>query len=204
MAQKSKLAKILPTSFELVSFLLLAALILLLGNSYQMLNYFGLEQSGETLHASAGNAVTAGLSKLDNFAFTSQVVTFLIWAIVGVFCFSIVRGIAHMYSEVKFDNDLSSSRYVHPATFTKARFWKRVGMDFAVLVAALSLTVAVLYGLLAYLLPVSLAYTRSFVLGMTPGSTVELFAGFALVYVWLVVVDMCLRTVYHHRQLTLA
>lgn len=202
MFQNQKLLKVLPTSFELVALIFLDIMIVLLGNSHFLLTYFGLDSSNAVLREGAGAAVSQSLAHLDTLSLTDQVVTFLIWATVGIFCYSIVQSVAGVYHEVEFDRELSSSRYVHPATFTKAKFWKQVITDFVVLLATVIVIASLLYALLAYVLPIALAYCRAFIADMSLSSIGAVVIGLALLYVWLVLLDMCLRIVLHHRQLT--
>jgi hypothetical protein len=202
MLQNQKVLKVLPTSFELVALILLDIMIVLLGNSHALLTYFGLQSSNAVLQEGAGAAVTRSLAHLDSLSLTDQVVTFMIWAGVGIFCYSVVQSIAKVYHEVEFDRELSSSHYVHPATFTKAKFWKQVIIDFAVLMLTVLVVALMVYILLAYVLPVTLAYCRAFMAGVSLISIVDIVIGLALMYVWLLFLNICLRIVVHHRQLT--
>jgi len=196
------LSKILPSVFDLVAIIFLAILTIILGNSHQLLSYYGFDSSSQVIKVGAGTAVNHGLTHLDTFKFTDTVVTFLIWALVGVFCFSMVRALATAYQEVKFEKQFSTNAYVHPSTFTKGKFWRQVATDFALLVLALVVTALSLYALVAFILPTAFAYTRTFLIGFALKESFSLLVGFGIIYVWFCWLDICARILVFHRKLT--
>lgn len=184
---KIRYSRIFPTKFQLICLLVLAVALITLGNAKQMLDHYGLRSSGSVIKDSAGSALTSGLSKIDKFNFTGPVVTFAIWAIIGIFCFSLVQGIARIYHEIEADKELSSNNYIHPDSFARGSFWHRVVLDFAGVFGCLSLIFSGLYGLLAYVLPTSLADARPFLLGVSLGHLGGLALGLLILYAGLAV-----------------
>jgi len=199
---KFNFKKLLPTPFELITLIFVDLLIIFLGNSKQLLSYYGLDSSNQILQNKAGSAISHGLSKLDNFSITAGIVTFAVWAVVGVFCLSIVQVITSVYSNFERDEALSSDRYVHPLSFTRVKFWRQVFWEFIVVLLLLVITGLVLYGFVAFALPIGLAYRRTFLLGISLPSVGSLLIGFAAVYVGLVMLDGCLHLLAHRRQFT--
>jgi len=194
-------SRIVPGKFGLISLIALDVVIVVLGNATQMLDYYGLRSSGSVIKDSAGSVVTSGLSKVDSFNFTGPVVTFAIWAIIGVFCFSLVQGIARIYRDIEDDKELSSNDYVHPETFVRRSFWNQVLLDVAGLIGCLSLIFASLYILLVSVLPTSLTDTRPFLLGGSPAHLAMFVFGLLVMYVWLVVFTTFLKLFVNRHRL---
>lgn len=194
----------MPNALDLVAILFLSILLIILGNSHQLLSYYGLDSSTQLIQSSVGSVLNVGLGHLDSFKFTDTVVTFLIWAAVGVLCFSIVQALASVYHEVELDTELSSKRYIHPSTFTKASFWRHVITNFAILGLALLVTALALFALKAFILPIAFTYSRTFLIGLSIGSIGNLLIGLAMIYIWLTVLDVCFRVIFYHRQIASA
>jgi hypothetical protein len=192
--------KFVPSGAELIGLIFLDILVLVVGNSKQLLSYYGLSASNQVVQGSAGSAISTGLSKLDNYSLTAAAVTFAIWAGVGLLCFSFVRGIADFYQKVELDKQLTSKRYIQPAAFKKATFWKGVFWDFGVLVAISVITLAVIYLLLSVFLPTGIADSRLFTSGISAKSIIKVVTGLAILYVGLVLLDFCVRLLAHRRQ----
>ncbi len=193
--------RILPTPFELASLLLLAVALIGIGNTRQLLDYYGLDSSTTVIQNSAGSAINSGLSKLDAFSFTGRIVTFAIWSIIGVFCFSVVQAIGRVYRGLEEDEAISSNRYVHPRTFVRSAFWKQVIKDFTGLLVGLALLGSALYLFFAYSLPAALAYTRLFLLGVSASRIGAFVLGFGILYAWLIVLCGCIKLLVNRRQL---
>jgi len=189
----NKYARLLPGTFELVSLIFLTVLVVILGNSRQLLDYYGLSTTNTVLRQSAGDAITRGLSRLDSFSLTSTVVTFLIWAAVGLLCFSIAQAIARGYHEFQREEELSSNRYVHPSTFTRRDFWRHVAGNFGLLVVGLLLLAIVLYLFFGYIMPIGLTYAQLFLQGVSIIHAGYFLLGLAVIYVGLVAIDLSFR-----------
>jgi uncharacterized membrane protein SpoIIM required for sporulation len=192
---------IFPGTFELISLVVVSILVVVLGNSRQLLDYYGLSSTNQVLKQGAGDTIAKGLTQLDSFSFTGQVVTFLIWAVVGLLCFSVAQAIARGYQEFQREEELSSNRYIHPSTFRRSAFWKSVGWNFATVVAGLTLLGLALYGMLAYVLPIGLTYTQVFLQGVSVLHLGYFLLGLAVIYVGLIILDCCLRLLTHRRQI---
>ncbi len=196
----SRIAHFKPSIFEFVGLSFVGFFVMILSNSQQLLQYYGLTSSGQLVKNGVGGAVSHGLGKLDNFSITASAVTFAIWAVVGMLCFSIVRALARVYQEVELDAELSSNRYIHPSTFKRGDFWRQVTEDFALLLISLLIFGAVLVVFVSVVLPASIAYGRDFLSDVSIIRLGDFLLGLVLLYVGLIVVDIALRLVLFHRQ----
>lgn len=192
---------VLPTGFESASLLVLSVAIVALGNTRSLLEYYSLDSSNEVIHNTAGSAIGAGLARIDSLDMTAQVVTFLIWAVIGLFCLSFIQIIGRIYRGLELDEQLSSNKYIHPATFARAKFWQRVLLDFLATVVCVGLIGLVAYLFLAYGLPAGLAYTRLFLLGVSATRIGAFVLGFALLYAWLLVFCILFKLLVHRRKI---
>lgn len=196
-----RLKYLVPSVFEVIAVAFAALAIVLLANSRQLLSYYDLQSSNQLIKSSAGGAMSQGLSRLDNFTWTGPVVTFLIWAGIGVICFSIAQGLVRAYKEFEFEEELSSTRYIHPSTFTKARFWKGVVKDFTGTTVGLLLVAAAVICFLLLVLPVGMAYSRVFLFDVSVSNFLYIILGLAVIFAGLVVIDVFVRILLQHRRL---
>lgn len=196
-----KFNRILPNTFQSVAVFILAIFVIVLGNTKQILHYYGLNSSTQVIHNTTSSAITSGLGRLDNFQATAGLVTFGIWAVIGLFCFSIVQMIVRVYRGLEEDEALSSNRYVHPATFVRKAFWKGVLGDFVGLILSVLLLAVVCYLFVGYGLAISLADTRLFLHGVSVARIGDVLLGFVLLYAWLLVITSCLKLVFNRRKL---
>ena len=180
---------------------MLTIIILLVGNTQELLDYYGLSGTKHVIKQSAGHAISTGLGKIDTFSFTDKVVTFMVWALIGVLCFSVVQVIARIYREIEEEEKLSSNRYVHPKTFTRGVFWRRVALDFLGVVVGLALLIGGLYCLLAYVLPIALTYTQSFLTGVSVVHAGSLVVGFFMLYGWTLILAIVLKYIVNRHRL---
>ncbi|HET6925162.1 MAG TPA: hypothetical protein VFH39_05000 [Candidatus Saccharimonadales bacterium] len=187
--------------FEYVGLLFVALMILLLGNTQQLLEYYGFDTSGQVIKQGAHQAIASGLSKLDGLSFTDRVVTFVVWALIGVVCFSLVQLIGRVYHDFEEEEKVSSNRYVHPSTFRRADFWKQVALDFIVATISLGLLVAGVVLLFAYVLPVALSYSESFLTHASLSHFINFLVGFFMVYVWSLVLAVIFKYYLHRHRL---
>lgn len=193
--------RILPSPFALLSIVPLTVLLVAVLDLQSVINYYRLDRSSQIVHQTAGAAVTGGLSHLDHLKATNTIVTFLIWGIVGIFCFSLVQMVPRVYREFQMSKQLSSDAYLHPATFVRATFLRSVILDFVGLAVCL-LGLAVLIGIfLTVALPLGLQQTRLFLLGFSWPHLPNLLYGLVIVYIWLVVCWAWLKLIWNRRRL---
>jgi|GEM_PF-1728028 len=193
--------RFLPLPYELLILLFVDVLLLILGNARRMIDYYGLHNSDTLIRSGASTVVTGGLSKIDSFSFTDPVVTFGMWALIGIFCFSAVQGIVRIYREVEDDKELSSSDYVHPDNFARGSFWERVLLDFATAFVSMLLIVAGLIVLWAFVLPTSLEHARAFLLDVSFVHLVDLVLGLVIMYAWLVIFFVLVKAFVNRHRL---
>lgn len=184
---------ILPTIYELIALVFADLLIVLFSQSRQLLNYYGLSGGDQLLHERTGQIIENGLSRLDSFSATGPVVTFGIWALIGLLCFSVVQGAVIAYQTIEYDKELSSDTYIHPRTFRRATFWAHVLFDIAEAAACVGLLACALGALIGLFIPVALAYSRTFLFDVSLPTLGNFLIGLAVLYVGLVLVDLCTR-----------
>jgi hypothetical protein len=193
---------LLPGRVELCILGIIAIAVTIIGNAHRMCDYYGLNGSDQLLKQSASEGVNSGLSQLDAFSFTNQVVTFLIWAIIGLLCFSIVQAMMHGYKEFRHEEELSSERYIHPRTFTRRAFWRQVIASSVTQMIGFILLAIGTYVFLVYLLPISLIYCRVFLLGTDVTAFGYYVLGLAILYIGLIILNSFVRVIRQRQRLT--
>lgn len=197
---KIQLKHLVPSPLELIGAGFLSVVIIFLANSKSLLNYYGLGSSNQLIKTSAGNVVTDALKTVDSFSATNGVVTFLIWAVVGVICFGIVEALGSGYQQIRLEKQISSKNYVHPISFTQANFWRGVVLDTATLVAGLTVLALVLLFLALFLLPLGLAYSRVFLFDTTVSNSIYLLLGVFVVFAGLMLNEIVVRSLLYRRK----
>jgi hypothetical protein len=141
-----------------------------------------------------------GLRVFDSFSFTNTVVTFMIWAVVGVVCFGIVEAMGNAYYELRMEQQVSSSRLVHPASFSQFRFWRGVAFDTCTLafgLAALAI-LCVLFALVV--IPLALAASRVFLFDTAVAHVQYMLFGLLVLFVGLVLLNVNIRFLVARRR----
>lgn len=190
-----------PSKYEYIGLAFAALTLVMLANTRQLLSYYGLQASDQLVQSSATEATNRGLGSLDSLSATTNVVTFLIWAAVGVVCFAIVESIFAAFRELRLETELSSSRYVHPASFTKLKFWQGVARDAITFVISFLLLASSVFGFLLFILPLGFSYCRPLLFSTSLSNIAFFFIGLAIIYVSLLVIDVCIRLLLHRRKI---
>ena len=190
-----------PTKTEYFGLAFVAVALVLLANSRQLLGYYGLTASDQLVQSSAHEATHHGLKLLDSVSATSSVVTFLIWAMVGMVCFAIVESMFATVRELHLESELSSNRYVHPAAFTKARFWRGLLLNGLSLFLGVLLLASSVFGFVLFIVPLGLAYCRPLLFSTSLSNAGFFVLGAAIIYVALLIIDVCIRLLLHRRTL---
>lgn len=189
-----------PSAIEYAATASLAIGVVLLANTRQLLGYYNLEASNQVVKNSASNVVESALKSIDSLSATSGIVTFLIWAVVGIVCFGIVEAVASAAHEIQLESQLSSRRYVHPATFTKTKFWRGVLLNTTTLLLGLILLAAASFVFIVFLLPLGLAYSRPFLINFNFVSLLDILLGVVVIFAGLLVLDICVRLLLWRRR----
>lgn len=192
---------IFPTLQEVILAAVLSAIILVLANSKQLLNYYGLESSNEVIKTNANNILDDALHVLDSFSATDGIVTFIIWAVVGIICFALVESFTGAYQEFRLERQISSNRFIHPSNFSTTNFWGGVFFNAVSLLCGLIFLAftTLLFMLLA--LPSGLAYSRSFLFEPSLIDGAFFLLGIILISIGLLLVDIAVRFLLHRRRL---
>lgn len=191
---------LIPSSTETGGIAFAALLVVLLGNAKGLLNHYGLALSAEVVKSHIGSKVGDGLSKLDHFSLTGSVVTFAIWGVVGLITFSVLQAVLWVSSEVKYEEEVSSDQYVHPAGFSRQGFWRQIFISALMSFGLLILLAAAVILYLLYALPYGLTYARRFLLHASLFGIGDLLLGLSVVFVGTYTLYICLKlVVWHHR-----
>lgn len=198
---KQRLRHLLPAPTELTGGIFLTVVILLLANTKRLLNFYGLHSSDELIKSSAGNVLSQALKTIDSFSATNGVVTFLIWAVVGVLCFGIVEALGHAYQEIKLQKQVSSKNYVHPASFNSGKFWQGIVLEACTLAGGLILLGVTCLAFMVFVVPLGLAYSRVFLFGISAQNALYMLLGMVVVLFGLLVVDSAVRCLLYRRRI---
>ncbi len=197
---KTNTKRLVPSVLEYAVIALLTIGGVVLANSRQLLGYYGLSSSDQVVKSSTSGVVEGALKNIDSLSATSGVVTFAIWAVVGIVCFGIVEALAAGVNELRLEGELTTGRYVHPATFTKAKFWRGVLTNAVTLVIGLGLLAVTVIGFMLFVFPLGLAYSRPFLYNFTLIGLLDLVLGLVLIFVSLMIIDIAIRLLVWRRQ----
>ena len=192
---KLHLNTLVPSPWEVVACGVVGLTISLLGNSKLLISHYGLASSATTLSNHADTTLTNGLSKLDSYQATTTIVSFMVWAMIGLLTLSILQAIARLSQEVSYENNVSSNTYVHPSGFKRTSFWRQVLLQSIGTFASVALLVAgiILFGL--YVLPLGLIYVRVFLLEFSASNFLYGLLGYLLLLAGLLALDILARIV---------
>ncbi|HSX15846.1 MAG TPA: hypothetical protein VLF40_03595 [Candidatus Saccharimonadales bacterium] len=194
---------LLPSAFELWCVGLAAAAVLAIGNAKVFLERYGLVGSSDVVRGQLSHQVGSGLAVLDTFKLTAALATFVAWSIFGLIIFSIIYSVVHTTRVIREQHELGSEAYIHPRHFDPAGYRRQViraaVVSFLLLGAlAVSLLVCVLL-----VFPISIAYTRHFLLQTSLAHTLDFAIGCFTVFVaTLALYTLCRVTLRHYRQNT--
>lgn len=183
---------LIPSMYELWYVILTSAALLVVGCAHVFLERYDLIGSSSVVRAQFSNAVGNGLGALDAFSFTATAITFIVWGAIGLAVFSLIHAFARASNAWRFQHELSSNRYIHPANFNRKIYWQNVVRHTVMSFVLLALLII---GVLLYLLiviPISFYYTQHFLIhsslinlwSLAVGA-VTIFAGTFVMYVLL-------------------
>jgi len=188
------------TTYELWWVALTALALLLIGNARFLLERLGLINASSVVHQQVAQTVGTGLGRLDTFTITPTVVTFLVWGGAGLILFSIIQGLLRASGTVQFERDLSSDRYIHPAGFSRASYWRRVIENTVISFVLLALLVTGAVGYVVYITPVSIDYLQVFLLNISLHTLPDLLASILVACTGTLVLYCLLKlAIWHHR-----
>jgi hypothetical protein len=193
--------KLVPSTAELWGCVVFGILLGLVGNTHVVLQRYGLSSSAATINDHAGSLLSKGLTQLDSYRFTDTVVTFLVWAAVGLFVLSIIQSLLRAQQEFREHEAVSSNAYIHPQNFSRTIFWQKVVIQSVASFAALILFIAALIICIIYILPLGLVYVQTLVTHVTALNALYALLGFTILAIMLVILDVLFRVVRFRRQL---
>jgi hypothetical protein len=91
-----------------------------------LIEHYHLTQAQELLVHRLWHAVKNVLAKLDALSFTSTIVTFLFWGLVGIVIYGLTTSLVRLWQAGEEDKELASDDYVHPTGFSRQHYWKQI------------------------------------------------------------------------------
>jgi hypothetical protein len=199
---KINLIKLVPTRVEVFFLLILALILSILWNGHALLSYYGLTPSASFLSTSTSAQLQTGLAHLDHYKFTATIVTFAVWAIIGLVTLSVLQAIFSLSRTVDYQKKLSSNAYVHPSNFTRKSFWRSVATASIRTFIIAFITLMYFAFFCFYLVPLGGVYAAGFLLDMTASNALYLVIGEAILFFSLVLLDVAVRLVRFRHELT--
>lgn len=164
---------------------LLLLVVLLLPTIFDTYNLLG---AGEMLESGLGNAFGKILVSIDQLSFTNSVVTFMLWSVVGMIVYGFVSSLLRALQKAELKRELMSDEYVHPADFSRAKFWREELIASATTFLTFVLFLAITAMVLLRLLPTTTVHLRSLITSngsrdvwLAIAATTLLFIGVCLV-----------------------
>lgn len=191
----------LPSALETGGIVFLSIMILLVGNAKDLLERYGLLSSSQIVKDRLAHGVDHGLTKLDSFRATNGVVTFVVWGAVGLVTFSFVQALLRASNQIRYEKQLSSNEYVHPANFNRRAYWRQIVRNGLVSFLLLACLVVALLFYIALMIPLSFLHARRFLLQPSAAHISELVIGLVVLAASTYIVYALLKiTVIHHRR----
>lgn len=197
---QNKTRAIVPSRLETWGVAFFSLVFVLLGSAHDLLQRYGLISSSHVVHDQLSKGVGQGLQKLDSYSFTQNATTFVVWGLVGLVSFSIFQTVWRASQRLKYEQEVSSNEYIHPANFNRQNYWRTIVVDLglSLVFTALLLVSLGFYALRA--LPYATHHVGRFLLQLNLGNLKDLalglVVGFASTYVLYVVWKI---SVWHHR-----
>jgi hypothetical protein len=171
---RAKENPLLPSVYEYWYLGLATLAVLLAGNAKVLLQHFGLVNSSGVVGEQVSDTVGSGLRALDAFNATPGVVTFITWGVIGLILFSLVQTFVRASGYIEFEREVGSSRFVHPANFSRRRYWRTIllhaFLSFGLII--LFLTYLALYVL--FIVPVASLYLQRVLIVSDPSRLLDL------------------------------
>lgn len=162
----------------------LGLFVAMLPTMFDTYNLFGAR---EMLESGFGNFIGNILASIDGLTFTNSVVTFMFWSVVGLVVYGLVSSLLRALQRAELERELATDVYVHPAAFTRAKFWREELVESATTLVSFMLFGLVMAFVLLQLLPTATVHLRSLMTSAgsddawpVVASSVLLFAGVCL------------------------
>lgn len=134
----------------------------------------GLTGIKQFLASGFGHWLNQILQAIDKFQMTNTVVTFLFWGAVGMVVYGFVTALLRGIQTANLERELIGGEYVHPANFTKVRFWREEFLRSAIAIITFILFVILLVTVVAGVLPTVIVYLRALIVHPSSSQIVPL------------------------------
>lgn len=152
-----------PGGIDVAYSVAVTALILFVLGTPTILDKYNTFGAREVLASDMGSFVSRVLLRIDELSFTNNVVTFLLWALVGVVVYALVSSLLRALAKAELERELASDTYVHPAAFSRTKFWREELLISVTTVGSMLLVLAACAFVFLTLLPSATVHLRSLI-----------------------------------------
>lgn len=177
-----------PGGIDVAYSVAITALILFVLGMPTILDKYNTFGAREVLASDTGSFVSRVLLRIDELSFTNNVVTFLLWGLVGMVVYALVSSLLRALAKAELERELASDTYVHPAAFSRTKFWREELLISATTMVTMAVLLAVCAFVFLTVLPSATVHLRSLItsnanasIWPTVASTILLIVGINLV-----------------------
>lgn len=132
--------------------------VLMLPTIFGQYNTYG---TSEVLRSGAGSVLGKFLLRIDQLSFTNNIVTFLLWGVVGMVVYGLISSVIRALAKAEQERELASDEYVHPAAFSRAKFWHEELLISGTTIVSAAICLVVFVFVALKLLPMTTVHLRS-------------------------------------------
>jgi hypothetical protein len=191
----------IPSVYEYWYLALAALVVLIAGNAKALLEHFGLIDSSTIVGDQVSGTIGSGLRVLDTFNATPGLVTFITWGIIGLVLFSVIQAFVKASSIIDFEREVGSNHFVHPANFSRRRYWRTVMLNSFLSFGLIMMLLISIVLYVLFVVPVASLYLQRFLIVSSLGRWLDLVFSFFVVGTGTFAVYFILKAVlWQHRH----
>ncbi len=200
---KLHLQSVTPTTRDVVYCSVFALVIAVIGNAYQVINYYVFRPDGTPAPQTTHDLIVAVMAKIDTFQPSAAIVTFIFWALVGLGVMAIFQGLVHVLRRVAHLQVASSRYYRHnrPKPLTRAAFWKQWAFTAIGSFLAFCTALFIFSFFVLCIVPVGIIYTRIFFFFPTPFNLFYALMGLCMMFIGLLLTVVGIRLIISRRRI---
>ena len=180
---------------------LLSLILTIAGNSIHVYNQYLSNWVGTANRSDARHVAFALTSRIDAWQPSTDIITLLFWAGVGVVIVAFYQGLAHTTRRIIYLQRMSSRRLRKQHPWATAVFWKQWALTAIGSFVALGSALFIFCMFVLCIMPIGIVYTRVFVAGPTIFNTFFGLMGVSMLLIGLLLVFVAIRLVYNRRRL---
>lgn len=175
----------------------LALFVVMLPTMFETYNLVGARRMLET---GIGNFVGTVLASVDQWSFTNSIVTFMFWGMIGMVVYAFVSSLIRAMQKAEEERELASDEYVHPADFSRTKFWLEELLESAITFLTFVVFVLVSTFVLLQLLPTVTVHLRSLITSTDNSELLPVVASIALLFIGACIIMLTYK-LWRHRQI---